>query len=305
MPRRANPVRHAFTLIELLVVIAIIAVLIGLLLPAVQKVREAAARTKCSNNLKQIGLALHSYHDANDGLPSGYLGNPAGDASNTAPGWGWAALLLPFLEQDNLARQITNYRDNMVLPQYTAVRTTQLKVFVCPSDVNTGVFNVPDASGAGTVGQAATNSYAACFGAGPAVDIGDNPGLTNGLFARNSRLRLTDITDGTSNTIAIGERACRFAQSPWAGALKNGSIRQYDNPANAAEAAALVLAYFEDGPLNSPSSEPEWFFGPHTGVVLYLFADGSVQSVKTSTSLTVLKALATRTGGEVVDASSY
>src|SRR5207253_2269578 len=110
--------RRGFTLIELLVVIAIIALLIGLLLPSVQKVREAANRTACANNLKQIGLALHNYHDARGAFPPGYAyvapqpGQPLPPLSHgptiTTPGWGWAAWLLPFLEQDNLARQI-NY----------------------------------------------------------------------------------------------------------------------------------------------------------------------------------------------------
>src|SRR5438067_9733632 len=119
---------QAFTLIELLVVIAIIAILIGLLLPAVQKVREAAARLECQNNLKQIGLACHSYHDANGGLPPGYLATAA--YPDTYPGWGWATFLLPYLEQDNLYKQLNLSAGVATEP---AIRTV-VKLYLCPSD---------------------------------------------------------------------------------------------------------------------------------------------------------------------------
>src|SRR5262245_43301367 len=126
--------RHAFTLIELLVVIAIIAVLIGLLLPAVQKVREAAARTKCQNNLKQIGLAAHNYASNYGRFPAGYTSGAVTDnAEGTGPGWGWAAHLLPYLEQDPLWRQI-NFKLNIADPANATSRITVLPIFRCPSD---------------------------------------------------------------------------------------------------------------------------------------------------------------------------
>src|SRR5438128_9284025 len=128
--------RSGFTLIELLVVIAIIAVLIGLLLPAVQKVREAANRMSCTNNLKQIGLALHSYHDGRNGFPPGYVdGNTNKDSTpdnDVGPGWGWAAFLLPYLEQDNFYKLI-DFKVGVGIGSNTAVSQPPLKVFQCPS----------------------------------------------------------------------------------------------------------------------------------------------------------------------------
>jgi prepilin-type N-terminal cleavage/methylation domain-containing protein len=137
--------RFGFTLIELLVVIAIIGTLIALLLPAVQKVREAANRASCQNNLHQIGLALHSYHDGQGSFPSGYINKPINPSNpdQTAPGWGWAALLLPYIEQGNLSQQIT-FSLPVEHPSNLAARTTIVKLYVCPSDRSTGVFTIYD-----------------------------------------------------------------------------------------------------------------------------------------------------------------
>jgi prepilin-type N-terminal cleavage/methylation domain-containing protein/prepilin-type processing-associated H-X9-DG protein len=297
--------RHGFTLIELLVAIAIIALLIGLLLPAVQKVRESANRVRCENNLKQLGLALHHFHDNYGAFPAGYLCRVRPDPTATAPGWGWAAQLLPFLEQDALGRQI-DLSVPVEDPAHRAVRTQGLRLFVCPSDRETGVFTVQDAGGT-PLADAATNSYAACYGAGG--EIADDPAGGNGLFFRNSRVRFADVTDGTSNTLALGERAALFTQTPWAGAVSGGTTRVTPGApvlGSAVEAAPTqTLAHTGSHTINDPDADPDDFFTPHAGVGNFLFGDGSVRPIHARLPLPILQALSTRAGGEVVDANSF
>src|SRR6266480_7037331 len=200
--------RRGFTLIELLVVIAIIGVLIALLLPAVQKVREAANRLQCKNNQKQIGLALHNYHDRMKSFPMGYfsdLNGPAGRDTNgnctyneIGPGWGWAAYLLDDLEQGNVKRQIRF--DLRISDSLNAsVREIQLPIFVCPSEVESGPITVVDANG-NPICNVGRSSYVAMNGVlGVTGDAFDN----NGAFLRNKYMRIEEITDGLSNTFLI------------------------------------------------------------------------------------------------------
>jgi prepilin-type N-terminal cleavage/methylation domain-containing protein/prepilin-type processing-associated H-X9-DG protein len=300
MPRS----RHAFTLIELLVVIAIIAVLLGLLLPAVQKVREAANRVQCVNNLKQLGLACHNYHDVHGSFPPGYRATVA--FPDTTPGWGWGAHLLPYLEQDNLYRQI-----DLGQPiQKSSVGQTLLKVFLCPSDVvPPAAFAVTDATNA-PVALLAPCSYAASVG-DDAVEADDATG--NGIFYRNSRTRLADVTDGTSNTTLLGDRAWSQVQGVWAGAPSGALTRAgTQNPWPQATASAAVLVQAHNNWINIRTDADgglDDFTSNHPGGVNLLFADGSVHFLRSITSdgpeRRAFWALGTRAGGEPTDGLDY
>ena len=293
------PQRRAFTLIELLVVIAIIAILLGLLLPAVQKVRESAAKTQCTNNLKQMGLACHNYHDVNNGLPPGYTATAA--YPSTAAGWSWAAYLLPYIEQDNVYRQI-NFNQPM---ETQPIIQTMLKVFICPSDTPPFTpFAVTDATMA-TICLAAPSSYAASVGS-DASEVDDPTG--NGVFYRNSKTRLTDITDGTSQTVFIGDRAWADSKGIWAGApntaiTRPGPTNPWPNTTGPSQCLILVhnnwinIKTDADGGLDDFSSK-------HTNGANMLFGDGSVRFIRSVTGPGQdhddFMALGTRAGGEVI-----
>ncbi len=302
--------RVGFSLIELLIVIAIMAVTMSLALPAVQRVRETAARSSCQNNLRQVGLALHSYHHHAGHFPPAYSFDEQAKVAddvviNSAPGWGWAAHLLPHIEQKNLADQI---KWNTVVddPIHDPVRTVPIKIYTCPSDRDTEPFTIVSQFGKALC-QAATNSYAACYGFGGA--IGEHPTLGNGVFYRNSRTRIADIRDGSSHTIAIGERAALFCQSPWAGVPSDGTIRTNANSpgfiAVIEEAPVLVMARTNPFPMNQYYASPYDFYSPHPNVGMFVFADGSVRPLRFALTPAVWEALGTAAGGEIVKEGDY
>ncbi len=219
--------RSGFTLVELLVVIAIIGILVSLLLPAVQAAREAARRMRCSNNLKQIALGLHNYHDSLRSFPSGWVyGPPAGNREC----WGWSAQLLPYIEQGPLHGQLGMETQNLWLAyqrNYALTRQltmTPIAVFKCPSDSgynspgnvhNNRHFN----DGFGAANQAAQNwpgvsNYMGVAGHRDVANVAPN----TGIFFGNSGIRFADILDGTSNTFVVGERDTHFCRSgTWVG----------------------------------------------------------------------------------------
>ena len=333
MRRSARP---GFTLIELLVVIAIIGVLIGLLLPAVQKVREAAARMSCSNNLKQIGLALHNYHDTNGRFPPGYIDNNPNPAStpdnDLGPGWGWATFLLPYLEQDNLYKQI-NFSQGVGVGSNVAVSQQPLKVYECPSDGLQDPFPVYDSSFTTPIATVAHGNYVGnngwleCYwNSGGVGDPAGNDGLSggygaagNGPFFRNSRTKMASVTDGLSNTIFVGERSSNHAPSTWTGAVTGGRCPAWmatqppapyvppPGPAydNADFNEALVLAHGNATHLPSadfPIYDPDTFYSYHPQGANFLFGDGSVHFLSSAINPYTYQYLCTMAGGETFPA---
>jgi prepilin-type N-terminal cleavage/methylation domain-containing protein/prepilin-type processing-associated H-X9-DG protein len=301
--------RSAFTLIEVLVVIAIIGILVGLMLPAVQRVRESAARLKCQNNLKQIGIALQNYHDRLNGFPAGYHTQVAADNSDLGPGWGWAAYLLSDIEQTNLLNQI-RFDLQIYDPANANARVTTVPTYLCPSDPGArDTFVVVDAGG-NPICSVAHASYVGINGVlGVSSDAFDN----NGAFLRNMRMRVADICDGLSNTLFVGERATNMSNVTWTGAVTNAVVPdlRYSDPAdqmaNAELAPALVLSH---GSRNHLPNNPLVFDADatssyHIQGVNFLFGDGSVRGINSTINGLIYEALLTRNGGEAISGNSY
>jgi len=323
-PRPAR--RRAFTLIELLVVIAIIAILIGLLLPAVQKIREAANRMSCSNKLKQLGLALHNYHDTNGTLPPGGQGavypipNPAGNTTTIA-GTSWCVFVLPYIEQDNLFKQ---YRWDLA---YNSVENGLVGANVvpglyCPSgpspkkylDPNTNVTTNPPSHYIGVMGPggAADNFTIAYGGATFTYRLGSansngawsGHGMlshyqeTTGSISTLRLIKLSDVTDGLTNTLMLGEIARNLpATTP---ATPN-HYRSWIRGNNGGSATTKNIRY----PMNSTFYNGSNNFNDismmshHAGGCNFALGDGSVRFVRETIDLALYQVLASIDGGEV------
>lgn len=286
----ARTPRRGFTLIELLVVIAIIAVLIALLLPAVQQAREAARKTQCQNNMKQIGIALQNYHDQSRQFPMG--------SSRDMPGsWGFGIYLLPFLDQANAFNTADfNAPDCCVLlrAMQTAVppkidpESRPYKVFICPSDPNGGKL-LPHAS---------PNAYP-CGDLYPANYLGisgdteyGSAGTTsaNGSFYTRSSVKISDILDGSSQTMVIGERGLPN-DLVWGWVICGGM--EFDQYVSTARG----LSPGKNAPYTAGIVERYWSW--HPGGSHFLFGDGHIRLLSYSMNFNTYRALSTRNGGEV------
>ena len=305
---------RGFTLIELLVVITIIAVLIALLLPAVQSAREAARRSQCLNNLKQMGLALHNYHGSTDVFAPGYVSAVATSDDNypeLGPGWGWGAMVLNYLEQPALFNA-TNFSMPITDPASSTVRQTVLATYLCPSSSPSGPVSLRNGEkGPVSISDIAPGQYLASAGQ---WEIEDVPGSNNGIFYRNSRIGLRDITDGSSQTLLIGERSRNVCDATWVGAIP--SMVVCTNPSWSIRdcATSNVMVIANTGPwedetwVNVPNhkdAKADDFWSLHPGGCNFLMGDGSVRFIKESVNPIVFSSLATRAGGEVVSADQY
>ncbi len=323
---RGSRWERGFTLIELLVVIAIIAILIALLLPAVQAAREAARRAQCANNLKQIGLAMHGYHDVWQSFPPAYLARSA-TGLELGPGWAWGTLVLPYLEQrpvydaanfDLGFGEVSAHPDHLGLFENATVRRIGLSTFLCPSaEGGDGPLSLGLGSGSvdGSAGQ-----YVASAGW---MDSSQSPISGTGVLYPNSRVAIGDVSDGTGATLMVGERSRNLADATWSGVFGSHS-----EPAPLCTKAGwpvqscvglMFLLMGRTGPSsdivsgsvpggntpNDPGAGADGFWSRHPGGCQFLLCDGSVRFLKGTLAPQVFRALASRAGGEVIGADQY
>ena len=301
---------RGFTLIELLVVIAIIAVLIALLLPAVQQAREAARRSQCKNNLKQIGLALQNYHDNSRAFPISLYGG-YGDTANvggwqqTSRSWGWPVRILPYVDQDALFKKASPGTKTIAA---SGVMAQVVPAFLCPSDPQGGIENQNNSYITGNTKCAVTN-YKGVMGSdwnwgvftnnvvAPGDSFTDNNGLLYPLDYRSFK-QMNTIKDGTSTTLAVGETICNqnFAQDG------TGPGNNWMNAASTCATTAVPLNRFHNASTSASTPwDQRWSFGSgHGGGAHFVMADGAVRFINNSIARQTYRDLSSINGREAI-----
>ncbi len=327
-----KPSRRAFSLVELLVVVAIIGALVGLLLPAIQAAREAGRRATCTNNLRQLGIALQNFHDARKAFPPGYVSEPGASAmgpvdpnfNDAGPGWGWLTFLMPFMEEHAVYDQLNRQFSCWDPANATTVAMT-VATFLCPSD---SPGQNPDSGPTMNITDTNQQPMNVIYGRANYVSSVGSSTLwcswpvtiqPNGAMYRDSTVRVTDVTDGLSHTVFAGERSRNISDSVWPGikpgsghfaylpfaSIGSGGLNtNYDGPGAYVGAHGGPCPY-EDPvvihPPNSPYGHSDQMQSTHPGGANIVMGDGSVHFYDDDAALSLWVALISRNGGEAVD----